>query len=302
MTIPNKPGYTHGSTGTEPDAPIDYASGDPVDESEFDYYIYNEFEYINALIDALNALDSNDDGKVDAADTADEATNVTSTYKGNDIDSDGDGVVNRADQVAGSDGSYHDIGSLPTFSDNTTAINNTSAGDIWFNTSNNTPFFNKNGTAEYLTAKTLDILVNGVVEDSFTQRQPDADYDISASTSNTTTLATIADGSLTCPTPDNADGTATTDFTIPSTAPSSANAEISANAFDSVNGCALYINGSQVASGSPGFDWTGTVAPGDSIEISTDIDVSSFAAGMDYTVEVEIVSGADIVVNSVTQS
>ena len=93
MPIPNKPGYTHGSTGSQPGSPRDYASGDPVDANEFDYYVNTPFETIKDIIDALNNLDSDDDGTVDAADQADNATKV----KGNDIDSDGDGVVNEAD-------------------------------------------------------------------------------------------------------------------------------------------------------------------------------------------------------------
>lgn len=117
MPVPDKPGYSHGSTGTQPDAPIDYQNGDPVDESEFDYFVYTPFNKIKQLIDFLeeldadgdgvvdeadtanlykdNDIDSNADGKVDAADQADNATNV----KGNDIDSDADGKVNAADQA-----------------------------------------------------------------------------------------------------------------------------------------------------------------------------------------------------------
>lgn len=76
MTIPNKPGYSHGSTGTEPSSPIDYQNGDPVDESEFDYFIYTPFNKIKELIDFLEEVDSNGDGKVDAAEAADSAASV----------------------------------------------------------------------------------------------------------------------------------------------------------------------------------------------------------------------------------
>jgi len=97
MAIPSKPSYNHGSTGTEPGSPTDYANGDTLDADNLDYYLSVEFQKIKEIIDALNALDSDDDEKVDAADTADAADNVTGTYKGNDIDSDGDGKVNSAD-------------------------------------------------------------------------------------------------------------------------------------------------------------------------------------------------------------
>lgn len=96
MAIPSKPTYTHGSQGTEPGSSLDYQNGDPLDADNFDYYVNVEFSKIKAIIDALNTLDSNDDGKVDAADVADNTT----LYKGNDIDSDGDGVVNDADYAA----------------------------------------------------------------------------------------------------------------------------------------------------------------------------------------------------------
>lgn len=46
-----------------------------------------------------NDIDSDGDGKVDSAESADDATNVTSTYKGNDIDSNGDGKVDSAEQA-----------------------------------------------------------------------------------------------------------------------------------------------------------------------------------------------------------
>ena len=93
-SIPNKPRYSHGSTGTEPSSPIDYTNGDPVNQSEFDYFIYTPFNRIKGIIDFLNAVDSDGDGIVDEAD---DAVNVTATYKGNDIDTDGDGKVNSAD-------------------------------------------------------------------------------------------------------------------------------------------------------------------------------------------------------------
>jgi len=129
MPNPDKPTYTHGSTGTEPASSIDYQNGDSLESENLDYFINTPFEKIKAIINTLTAIDSdgdgvvdradsavtadsadayknNDidsdgDGKVNAADIADDATNVTSTYKGNDIDSDGDGKVDNADKVDG---------------------------------------------------------------------------------------------------------------------------------------------------------------------------------------------------------
>lgn len=51
------------------------------------------YELVEAAAD-LSAIDSDDDGTVDAADTA-------AAVKGNDIDTDGDGVVNDSDKLAG---------------------------------------------------------------------------------------------------------------------------------------------------------------------------------------------------------
>lgn len=68
--IPSKPSYTHGSTGTAPATSQDYASGDPVDADNFDYYVYTPLEKIKGIIDILNELDSDDDGIVDGADGA----------------------------------------------------------------------------------------------------------------------------------------------------------------------------------------------------------------------------------------
>lgn len=70
MAIPSKPSYSHGSTGTQPPNPRDYENGDPLDADEMDYYIYQSFSTIKDIIDALNTLDSDDDGTVDEAEYA----------------------------------------------------------------------------------------------------------------------------------------------------------------------------------------------------------------------------------------
>jgi len=134
MPIPNEPTYDHGSTGTKPTSAIDYANGDSLDAENLDYYLNTQFTKLDQIITALreirdgvitvtnaqnavdadnvtgtykgNDIDADGDGQVDAADTADtatDATNVTGTYKGNDLDSDGDGKVDAAEQADNAD-------------------------------------------------------------------------------------------------------------------------------------------------------------------------------------------------------
>lgn len=67
MAFPNTPSYTHGSTGTEPSSAIDYDSGDPLDADELDYYIHTEFSYLTDIVQYLNNVDSDTDGVVDKA-------------------------------------------------------------------------------------------------------------------------------------------------------------------------------------------------------------------------------------------
>jgi hypothetical protein len=100
--IPNKPTYSHGSTGTAPSSPLDYTNGDPYESDFADYFINTPFEKIKGVIDFLEALDSDGDGVVDAADTAASA-DTASKYKNNDIDTDGDGKVNAADVADSAD-------------------------------------------------------------------------------------------------------------------------------------------------------------------------------------------------------
>jgi len=100
--IPDKPSYTHGSTGTAPATSVDYTNGDPYDADNADYFINTPFEKVKDIIDYLEALDSDEDGVVDAADTAASA-DTASTYKGNDIDTDGDGKVDAADVADSAD-------------------------------------------------------------------------------------------------------------------------------------------------------------------------------------------------------
>lgn len=90
-----------GETGTEPPVNYSYEEGErPIDawDNWFNYNVINE---LTDVIDIINDIDSNTDGVVDEAETA-------NAYKGNDIDSNGDGTVDNSDQFAGvspSDGS-----------------------------------------------------------------------------------------------------------------------------------------------------------------------------------------------------
>lgn len=84
--------YPHGDSGTRPDDGTDFQADDVAPSETFDWL----FDTLPTAIDALSAefdeLDSDGNGVVDAADTA-------NLYKNNDIDSDGDGVVDASDSV-----------------------------------------------------------------------------------------------------------------------------------------------------------------------------------------------------------
>lgn len=97
MPIPDPPDYDHGSTGTQPPQPRDYINGDPLEANELDYYLNIEFTKIDQIIQALNDIE---DGTITVS-SATDANNVTATYKGNDIDTDGDGVVDDALNTTG---------------------------------------------------------------------------------------------------------------------------------------------------------------------------------------------------------
>lgn len=133
MTYPEPPDYSHGATGSLPSSSLDYQNGDAVDPEHFDAYISTLFTKIKALIDALEAIDSNNDGRVDIAEVADEAADVASTYKGNDIDTDDDGIVDKTDESRALDNSYRTAGSMPHFADSSTGQNNTPSGSVFYN-------------------------------------------------------------------------------------------------------------------------------------------------------------------------
>jgi len=93
----NKLNHPHGDDGTKPPDNLNFQAGDKPDPEHFDWFWATVTSVVDGHTSEFTRLDSDNDGQVDAADTADDATNVTSTYKGNDLDTDGDGQVNAAD-------------------------------------------------------------------------------------------------------------------------------------------------------------------------------------------------------------
>jgi len=65
--IPNKPSYSHGSTGTAPASALDYANGDPLDADNLDYYVNTPLAKIKGLIDALETVDNDVSTKLDSS-------------------------------------------------------------------------------------------------------------------------------------------------------------------------------------------------------------------------------------------
>ena len=88
---------THGSTGTEPPDGKEFQQDERPDESHFDWFWYNVHTKINSLIDDITDIVNGNT----TVQSATNAANVTSTYKGNDIDSNGDGTVDNADKLDG---------------------------------------------------------------------------------------------------------------------------------------------------------------------------------------------------------
>ena len=68
--------YSHGDSGTEPPSDHDFQNNQRPDAQNFDWFWSTVINRINGIISEFNRLDSNDDGKVDAADQADNADTV----------------------------------------------------------------------------------------------------------------------------------------------------------------------------------------------------------------------------------
>jgi len=65
--------YSHGDSGTEPPSDHDFQHNQRPDAQNFDWFWSTVIDRINGIISEFNRIDSDDDGKVDAADQADNA-------------------------------------------------------------------------------------------------------------------------------------------------------------------------------------------------------------------------------------
>lgn len=79
-----------GDAGSQPSAGFSYDKNDKVNEKHLDYLWNALYNFEDEVRSALDDIDSNSDGIVDEADSA-------NNFKGNDIDSNGDGIVDEAD-------------------------------------------------------------------------------------------------------------------------------------------------------------------------------------------------------------
>ena len=68
--------YSHGDSGTEPPSDHDFQHNQRPDAQNFDWFWSTVINRINGIISEFNRIDSDDDGKVDAADQADNADTV----------------------------------------------------------------------------------------------------------------------------------------------------------------------------------------------------------------------------------
>jgi len=89
--------HPHGDTGVKPPDALDFQGGDFPDPTHFDWFWDTVGDVVDGHADEFDVLDSDGDGVVDKADFANDAD--ASSFKGNDIDSDGDGVVDKADNA-----------------------------------------------------------------------------------------------------------------------------------------------------------------------------------------------------------
>lgn len=92
--------HTHGDTGSKPPQNLNFQDGGLPDPQEFDWFWSQVPAAINNHASLIESIDSDEDGVVDTANVANNATN----YKNNDIDSDGDGKVDSADNADTLDG------------------------------------------------------------------------------------------------------------------------------------------------------------------------------------------------------
>ena len=78
----NNIGYSHGDNGSEPSSALDFQQNQRPDAQNFDWFWSTVINRINGINSEFNRLDSNDDGKVDAADQADNADTLDGEHAG----------------------------------------------------------------------------------------------------------------------------------------------------------------------------------------------------------------------------
>ena len=74
--------YSHGDDGSKPPSDLDFQQNQRPNAQNFDWFWSTVINRINGIISEFNRLDSNDDGKVDAADQADNADMVDGEHAG----------------------------------------------------------------------------------------------------------------------------------------------------------------------------------------------------------------------------
>ena len=74
--------YSHGDNGSEPSSALDFQQNQRPDAQKFDWFWSTVINRINGINSEFNRLDSNDDGKVDAADQADNADTLDGEHAG----------------------------------------------------------------------------------------------------------------------------------------------------------------------------------------------------------------------------
>jgi len=94
--------YSHGDTGSWPADGKDYQGGDYLEANHLDKYVYYLVNKIQDHADEFDRLDSDDDGVVDKADEV-EGINASDLMEKSTYDSNEDGVVSNADKVDGYD-------------------------------------------------------------------------------------------------------------------------------------------------------------------------------------------------------
>lgn len=85
--------HTHGDTGEKPAQDLNFQTGGFPDPEVFDWFWTEVPAAINDHANTIEAIDANEDGVVDEAAYAQD----TDSFKGNDLDTDGDGKVDAAE-------------------------------------------------------------------------------------------------------------------------------------------------------------------------------------------------------------